>query len=128
MGANWIKISVVYLVMGILFGLFMHYTIQLQWGATHGHINVVGWLSTGLIGVIYAVYPKVGNSRLGVIHFWLQNISLPFLLVGMMLIHTDFPRWMMEFCVSSGGIGFALAILIFLVNIFQNVEPTHNMK
>ena len=125
MGAKWIKVSVCYLIIGILFGLFMHYTIDLQWGATHAHINVVGWLSTGLIGVIYTLYPKAGNSNLGVIHFWMQNISLPFLFAGMMLIHTDFPHALMEVCVSGGGIGFAVAILIFLVNIFQNVKATN---
>src|SRR5690625_2793064 len=74
MGAKWIKISVLYLILGISFGLFMHATVELQWAATHGHINVVGWLTTGLMGVIYAVYPNAGNSGLGKLHFWSYNI------------------------------------------------------
>ena len=31
MGAKWIKLSVLYLAIGIGFGLFMHATVQLQW-------------------------------------------------------------------------------------------------
>lgn len=91
MGAKWIKIAALYFIIGIGFGLFMLYTIQLQWGATHAHINVVGWLSTGLIGVIYSVYPKAGNSQLGKLQFWLHQIGLPFLLIGMMMIYLDVP-------------------------------------
>ena len=122
MGAKWIKIAVLYFILGIAFGLFMHYTIQLQWGATHAHINVVGWLSTGLIGVIYSVYPAAGNSSLGKTHFWLHHIGLPVLLLGMLFIYVDVPLFVLEFCVSGGGIAFALSVIIFIVNVFQNVR------
>lgn len=93
-------------------------------GATHAHINVVGWLSTGLIGVIYSVYRDAGNSKLGKWHFWLHNIGLPFLFLGMMFIHIDVPRYMMEICVSGGGIAFALSVVFFILNVFQNVKST----
>lgn len=122
LGAKWIKISVLYFILGISFGLFMHYTVQLQWGATHAHINVVGWLSTGLIGVIYSVFPKAGNSQLGKLQFWLHNIGLPFLLLGMMFIYVDVPPYVMEICVSGGGIAFALSVVLFIMNTFQNIK------
>ena len=122
MGAKWIKIAALYFILGIAFGLFMHYTIQLQWGATHAHINVVGWLSTGLIGVIYSVYPAAGNSSLGKMHFWLHQIGLPVLLLGMLFIYVDVPRFVLEFCVSGGGIAVALSVIIFILNVFKNVR------
>lgn len=86
MGARWIKIAVVYFFIGVIFGLYMHFTVELQYAATHAHINVVGWLTTGLIGIIYSVYPQAGNSLMGKIHFWLYNIGLPLLLAGMLVI------------------------------------------
>lgn len=121
LGAKWIKIAVLYFILGIGFGLFMHYTIQLQWGATHAHINVVGWLSTGLIGVIYSIYPAAGNSKLGKFHFWLHHIGLPVLFIGMMMIYLEVSFAVLEIFVSGGGFAFFLSVILFIVNVFQNV-------
>ncbi len=121
MGAKWIKISVLYLIVGIAFGLFMHYAFDLRWGATHAHINVVGWLTTGLIGVIYSLYPRAGNSGIGVAQFWTYNIGLPVLLFGMGYIQID-PGLLMEITVSGGGILVAISVLLLIVNVFTNIR------
>lgn len=126
MGAKWIKISVLYFLLGVAFGLYMHATVELQWGATHAHINVVGWLTTVAIGVIYSVYPKAGNSTLGKAQFWLYNIGLPVLLVGMLIIQpvVGAPLVLIDILVWGGGIALALSILLFIVNVFTNVQDT----
>lgn len=124
MGAKWIKCSIVYLIIGIAFGLFMHYTIQLQWGATHAHINVVGWLTTGLIGVIYSVYKDAAKTTLAVWQFWLHNIGLPILLVGMLFVPLldKIPFWLFELFVSVGGFAFALSIILFFFNALKHIK------
>jgi|SRR5699024_537072 len=126
MGARWIKIAVVYFFIGVIFGLYMHFTVELQYAATHAHINVVGWLTTGLIGIIYSVYPQAGNSLMGKIHFWLYNIGLPLLLAGMLVIQFvvagAFPPLIMEILVIGGGFALFFSIIIFFINIFVNVK------
>lgn len=124
MGARWIKIAVLYFLLGVGFGLYMHATIQLQWGATHAHINVVGWLTTGLIGAIYSIYPQAGNSALGKAHFWLYNLGLPFLLFGMWAIYAKLPMIVIQVVVWGGGGALALSIVVFIVNIFKNVHAS----
>lgn len=126
MGAKWIKLSVLYFALGIAFGLFIHYTVQLQWGATHAHINVVGWLTTAAIGVIYSIYPQAGNSALGKAQFWLYNIGLPVLLTGMMMIYMDLPRYVLEIAVSGGGIAVAISVILFIINVFKNVHSNES--
>ncbi|MEB2281709.1 hypothetical protein LAV73_17150 [Lysinibacillus xylanilyticus] len=122
MGAKWIKISVLYLVIVMAFGLFMHYTNQLDWKTTHAHIGVVGWLTTGLIGLIYSVYKDAAETGLAKAQFWFYNIGLPFLLVGMMMVYIDVPHWLFELFVSGGGIAVAISVLFFVVNVFKNVK------
>ncbi|KOP78530.1 hypothetical protein AMS59_11850 [Lysinibacillus sp. FJAT-14745] len=122
MGAKWIKISVLYLVIVLAFGLFMHYTIQLEWKATHAHIGVMGWLTTGFIGLIYSIYKDAAETGLAKAQFWFYNIGLPFLLVGMMMVYMDVPRWLFELFVSGGGIAVAISVLFFVVNVFKNVK------
>lgn len=127
MGAKWVRISVLYLILVIAFGLFMHFTIQLQWAATHAHIGVVGWLTTGLTGVIYSIYPKAGNSSLGKFHFWSYNIGLPFLLFGMMYIHMTPAVWLLEILVVGGGGLVALGVIAFIVNAFTNIQSSEDV-
>lgn len=118
MGIKWIRIAVIYLLIGVLFGLFMHATIQLQWKGTHAHINLVGWATTALFGLIYSVFPKMGNSKLGVIHFWIHNLGVPLLLIGIFFIYVKSLRFMMEPFVWIGGLGLLASILLMVYNVF----------
>ena len=69
MGPWWIRIAALYLIFGISVGIFMSSTLALNWASAHAHVNLAGWATTGLIGVIYSVFPNAGNNRLGKIHF-----------------------------------------------------------
>ena len=128
MGARWMKIAVLYFLVGVGFGLYMHATVQLQWGATHAHINVVGWLTTAAIGAIYSIYPQAGNSALGKVHFWLYNIGLPFLLFGMWAIYAGLPHIVIDIVVWGGGGALALSIVAFIVNVFKNVHASTSVR
>lgn len=130
MGARWIKAAVIYFLIGVGLGLYMHATIELQWGATHAHINVVGWLTTAVIGLIYTIYPQAGNSILGKVHFWLYNIGLPVLLIGMLIIQPalGMPMILIQICVWGGGGALAISILLFIVNVFKNVHAPLRMS
>ena len=43
--------------------------------SVHTHINLVGWASLALFGVIYRLYPELAASRLALVHFWLSAPS-----------------------------------------------------
>lgn len=128
MGAKWIKLSVIYFIIGVGFGLYMHATIQLQWGATHAHINVVGWLTTAAIGVIYSVFPKAGNSSLGKAHFWSYHLGVPILFLGMMFIYLGVPPFILHLFVWVGGLALALSAILFLINVFKYVHLVQGEK
>ncbi|MBQ0139031.1 MAG: hypothetical protein KBT36_07025 [Kurthia sp.] len=128
MGIKWIRIAVIYLLIGVLFGMYMHITIQLQWKATHAHINLVGWLTTAAFGIFYSLYPKMGNSKLGVIHFWIHNIGLPLLLLGMLIIYIKSLRFLLEPFVWIGGLALIASILIMLYNVFTQVKTVGPLK
>lgn len=122
MGAKWIKLSVLYFIIGIAIGLFMSATIQLNWAAAHAHVNLVGWASTAIIGLVYAAYPKAGASVLAKWHFWLYNIGLPFLLISMFMVQIPNAVGFAHIFTFGGGGALSLGIILFIINVFTNVH------
>lgn len=124
MGHKWIKIAALYLVIGIGVGIFMSSTLQLNWAAGHAHVNLVGWSTTAIMGLVYCVFPVAGNSALGKWHFWLHHIGLPFFLLSTFLVQV--PEMLnIAHIFTYGGAGMIGAgLLVFIVNLFKNVHET----
>lgn len=122
MGAKWIKLAVLYFIIGIAIGLFMSATIQLKWAAAHAHVNLVGWASTAIIGLVYQAYPKAGTSLLATWHFWLYNIGLPFLLISMFMVQIPNAVGFAHIFTFGGGGALSLGIILFIINVFSNVH------
>ena len=85
MARLWILIAVTYLVVGATVGVIMGARMDFTFAPVHAHINLLGWASMALAGLIYDRFPQAGGSRLGVAHFWLHNSVLPGLMVVLFL-------------------------------------------
>lgn len=124
MGVYWIRVAVFYFLFGIAIGLFMSATIQLNWAAAHAHVNLVGWVSGAIIGLVYCVFPKAGNSNIGKASFWTFNIGLPFLLLSMFMVQIPAVRGMAHTFTFTGGGVMTLGVILFAINVFINVKPS----
>lgn len=120
MGIRFIKIAVIYLVLGIALGMFMSMSHQFNLTGVHAHINLAGWVSMAVAGIIYYLFPAAGESTLGKIHFWLHNLGLPVMMLGVALI--SYGKTEFEGIIPIGAIALTLGILLFAVNIFKNVR------
>ncbi|MDV2886940.1 cytochrome-c oxidase [Alkalihalophilus pseudofirmus] len=121
MGVRFIKISVVYFVIGTLLGMYMSMTYNFQFTGTHAHVNLLGWTSMTLAGILYVMYPKAGKSMLGKIHFWLHNIGLPIMMVCLFLTVLTGNQTFASF-IGVGGVMVVIAVILFAINIFRNVR------
>ncbi len=124
MGSKWIKIAVIYLIFGISVGLFMSSTLQLNWASAHAHVNLVGFATTAIFGVIYSVYPGAANSVLGKTHFWLHNIGIPFFLLSTFLVQVSGMLDFAHIFTYLGGGAFGLGVLVFIVNALKNINES----
>ena len=77
MGVRFLKIAVVYLMLGTLLGLYMGSTEKFVLAPVHAHLLLLGWASLALAGIVYHLHPAAGETRLARIHFWLHNLALP---------------------------------------------------
>lgn len=117
----FIKLAVLYFVIGVLLGNYMGKTLDYTLHTVHAHINLLGWASLALAGVIYAVYPRAGESRLAVWHFWLSAILLPVMFIALAMYKSGNAGAIPVLGISS--IAMAVAIVLFAVNVFRNVGP-----
>lgn len=122
MADKWIKLSVLYFIIGIGLGLFMSSTVQLQWAAGHAHVNLVGWVSTAIIGLVYTYYHEAGCSLLGKWSFWAYNIGLPLLLASMFMVQISGLLAFAHIFTFVGGGLLALGVILFAINVFKNVH------
>lgn len=120
MGVRFIKISVIYFVLGILLGYYMSVAHAYNLTGVHAHINLLGWTSMTLAGILYTMFPKTEASMLGKIHFWLHNIGLPLMMVGLFFLLQG--NASLELLVPIGATILIIAIILFAINIFVNLD------
>lgn len=119
-GVIWLRLAVVYLIAGVGLGIAMGATENFLLRPVHAHLNLLGWATLALAGVIYTIFPQAGESRLAKVHFWLQNLSLPVMmgsLTALLLGHAGVVP-----VLAASEIVAACGVLVFALNLFVNVK------
>jgi hypothetical protein len=119
-GIIWLKLAVLYLIVGVGMGIMMGASEDFTLRPVHAHVNLLGWATMALAGLIYSVFPQAGQSKLAKVHFWLANISLPVMAVALALLLTGMRQIVPVLAVSE--IVAALGILCFAANLFMNLK------
>ena len=74
--SNWfLRIAVLYLILGVALGLFMAAGHDHSMFPVHAHLNLLGWVSMTLFGLFYRSFPQAAQSRFAKAHFL---IYIPF--------------------------------------------------
>jgi len=120
-GAIWIKLAVVYLIVGVAMGIMMGASRDFTLRPVHAHINLLGWTTFALAGLIYTVFPRAGLSKLAKIHFWLMNISVPVMMAALGTVLTTQNMKVVPVLVVGEMLA-AASVLAFAANIFLNLK------
>jgi hypothetical protein len=122
MGVKFIRIAVVYLVIGAVVGLAMGMSQQFTLAPVHAHLLLLGWASMALAGLIYHWYPAAAESRLSRAHFWLHNLALPVFMVslGILLTGTETAGPF----VAAAATAVLLGLVLFAANVLRHVKAT----
>lgn len=113
---NFILIAIIYACLGMSLGFFMGLSNDSSYMHLHAHINVIGWITMALFGLIYKNFPKMEESTIGKVHFYVANIGAAAMLTGIYA----FIRSGFEPLVAFGATFTCLSIFIFLFNFVKN--------
>jgi hypothetical protein len=121
MGLRFLKIAVVYLVVGAVLGLIMGITQKFVLAPVHAHLLLLGWASLALAGIIYHLYPAAGKTRLAHTHFWLHNLALPPFMVGLGMLLTG--NESADSIIAPAATVVLIGLVVFASNILINAKP-----
>lgn len=121
--AWFIVIAFVALLAGEIFGEWMGATENLQFHPLHAHVNLAGWATLALYGILHRLYPALGTSRLALPQFLLAVLSLPVFIYGIYVTLTD-PKH--PGIAIGGSMAFLLGTLLFFVMFVRKVAMAKN--
>ena len=86
LAARYFGSAIVYAILGMSLGLHMGMSKDHSQMPTHAHLLVIGWVSFAMFGIFYHLFPSAASSLLAKAQFWLAQVSLIALVVGLFLI------------------------------------------
>ena len=111
----FILLAVACLITGVVLGIGMGIAHNFQFAPVHAHVNLVGWASLALFGLVYKSYPALAQSRLALAHFALASVSAVLFPIGIYLsLARDFPG----LAIGASLIWLA-GVLVFFTNLLR---------
>ena len=119
MSTRFLRIAVVYFVLAVLVGLYMGMTGKLAMVPVHAHLNLLGWVSMALFGLIYHAHPAAAETKLARWHFWIHNLSVPVLMALLVLLHGGTAG--LDDIVGAVATITGIGIVLFAVNLWRTI-------
>ncbi|MBT7951141.1 MAG: hypothetical protein HN764_05930 [Gammaproteobacteria bacterium] len=116
LGHNFLMTAILYGLWGTLMGSWLVFTKQSYLSQVHAHINLLGWVTMALFGVFYHFYPKVSESMLAAIHFWVANISVLTLNIGLWMFFEQNGGGQL---IRIGAVLVPLSFILFFIVMWQ---------
>lgn len=112
---RWILAALVYLCLGVVLGVYMGASHDHSLAGVHAHVNLLGWVTLALIGVVYHFFPRAGASRVATVQFWLHNAALLVMMTALGL-HLK-GNAALEPLVAAGSLAMLAAVFLFAGNV-----------
>ncbi|HUH49474.1 MAG TPA: hypothetical protein VLZ56_06420 [Mycoplana sp.] len=82
----YIACGLLWLVFGMAYGIWMGIAMQLNFGNSHAHANLLGFVASVLFGLILRAYPAMRQARLALPQFLVYQLGAVLLVAGKMRI------------------------------------------
>lgn len=111
MSKFFIRIAALWMLAGILLGIYMGISHQHLDKQLHVHGLLLGWVSCALFGLLHFAWPQLQTMLTARVHFWLHNLGLVALLVGLFMERRGLA--LAGPFLGSGSITLAIAAALF---------------
>lgn len=120
------KAAILFLIVGIGIGIHMSISQNHNAVGAHAHINLLGWVTSTLFGVYYALNPAKAERRLAFIHFGVYTIGVAVMAVSLYLLLQGVTA--LEPLVALSSLVVFAGVLIFAWTVFSSDTATVSRK
>lgn len=115
-----IRTALACLVVGIAMGLYMGGAKDFRLAHVHVHVNVLGWLTLGVVGLLYLSRPELALGWMPKAHYWLHLIGLIVFMGGFAWSVLSGEFRVLPVAVGSTTVG--LGVLLLAVHVFRRLR------
>ncbi|MEN9354935.1 MAG: hypothetical protein RL318_2260 [Fibrobacterota bacterium] len=114
----WIRLAAVYFALACTFGLGVGIAQKFELATVHAHLNLLGWVSMALIGLLHATVPGLIRST-SKASFYAYQVAFPLFLASMLgtLVGNEFAK----IAIRGTGLLMLGAVIWVSVQIFRSV-------
>ena len=117
----FLVIGSLYLLIGVVLGMYMGGKQDFTLAPVHAHINLLGFTLMTLFGVAYRVMPQLAGNILARGHFWLHQIGGLILLIGLYLLMSGaMPESTAAMVMPVSEIAVFIGFACWAVNVYRN--------
>ena len=120
LGVKWIKMAVIYLVIGVALGIHMGQSQDHTLSPVHAHINLMGWASMAIMGILHQLFAKHLVNKIAVAQFWLHQLAVPVMLVSLAFLLKG--NAALEPVVGIASLVVGVSVLLFAYNVLKNLR------
>ncbi|RCW22557.1 hypothetical protein DFR48_10879 [Ciceribacter lividus] len=108
--------AIVYVTLGMIWGIVMAATGDHRLAAAHAHLNLVGWVTLALFGIYYHLVPAAGEHLLAKVHFAVATAGVVLIVPGIAMALTGAG----ELLAKVGSVLTLASMLLFAVVVFRS--------
>lgn len=86
---NFILIGLIWVIIGMIYGTWLGASGHNNFANSHAHINLLGFVTSVLFGILYWAYPSLAKSRLAIWQFAIYEVGVLLLIIGKILVDKD---------------------------------------
>jgi hypothetical protein len=128
---RFIQTAVVFFVVGAAMGLFMGVKHDSSLQSVYEHVNLLGWGSLALIGLIYTTFPQLQRGWLPFLQYWLHTAGLVLFTCGLVWrtlpgVLPDLAAILLPRMVVGGALMIGVGVVMFAINIHGQLRATRH--
>ncbi|MDE2384791.1 MAG: hypothetical protein KGO53_09235 [Alphaproteobacteria bacterium] len=83
---TYITIGLCWVVAGMIYGTWLGASNHLNFANSHAHMNLLGFVTSVVFGMLHWAYPGLGKSRLAQLQFIIYELGVVVLVIGKIMI------------------------------------------
>jgi peptidoglycan/LPS O-acetylase OafA/YrhL len=119
-GSLMMRVSVVILVIGMLWGIEMGIRQDFAMAPAHAHFNLVGGVLLFLFGLYYRLVPQAGASALATVQGWLHIVGAIVFPIGVAIVISKGES--MIAVPIIGSLVVVMAVVLFAAIVFRTTR------